>query len=321
MRTDAAPPGNHARAILLRLLAVVAFACMAAAIKLAVAHGASVVETIFYRNLFSLPLVLGWIMLGPGLSAIRVRRPGAHVSRTAIGLVSMLFNFQALAMLPLAEATVISFSAPFFATALSALLLAEPVGRHRWLAVLAGLLGVVLVMQPSGDNFPLAGAAVGVAAALGVASVNVTLRQIAGTETPTAIVFWFMVGSTIIVGIGLPWFARAHDATTWGLLVLIGVLGGAAQFLNTASLRLAPVSALSPFDYTQLLWVTLLGWLIWDMRPAPETWAGAAVIVASGLYIFRRERVLRRVSVPVLASDGSSVPIFPPRPPTDSSPR
>lgn len=314
-------PEHHGRAILLRLGGVVAFACMGAALKLATMHGAHVIETIFYRNFFSIPVLLVWLRLGPGLAGVRVQRAGAHVGRSLIGLVSMLFNFQAIAMLPLAEATVFGFTAPFFATALSALLLGEAVGRHRWIAVVAGLLGVAVVMQPAGTQIPLAGGLVALAAAIGVASVNVTLRQISGTESPTAIVFWFSIATSVLTGLAMPWFARMHGPATWGLLLLVGLFGVAAQLLNTASLRLAPVSALTPFDYTQLLWVTLIGWLIWDDIPSGATWLGASIIIGSGLYIVHRERKRRQVSVPVLASDGSSVPISPPHHPPDASSR
>ncbi len=293
---------HHGRAVILRLLAGLTFALMAAGVKLAAEHGANVLEILFYRNLFSLPLIIGWVAVGPGLDGLRVQRPSAHLSRAAIGLVSMVLNFQALRMLPLAEATVISFSVPFFATALAALVLAEPVGRHRWSAIAVGLIGVAIAAQPTGSHVPLAGAVVGIAAALGVAAVNVTLRQLGSTETATATVFWFAVASLLATGLLMPWFAQAHDAATWGWLLWVGITGGAAQLLNTASLRLAPVPVLTPFDYTQLVWATILGWLIWNAQPTGATWAGAAIIVASGLYIVHRERRRRLL----LASEGQA---------------
>lgn len=263
---------------------------MAAGVKLASNHGANVLEILFYRNAFSLPLIVGWIALGPGMAGIRVQRPRAHVSRAAIGLFSMVLNFEALRLLPLAEATVISFAVPFFATALSAWFLAEPVGRHRWTAIAIGLVGVVVVMQPGASHVPLVGAIVGILAALTVGIVTITLRQLGTTETATATVFWFALASTLVTAVAMPWFAQAHDPLTWGLLLWVGITGGAAQLLNTSSLRLAPVSALTPFDYTQLVWAASLGWIIWGTRPTTETWFGAAIIVASGLYIVHRER-------------------------------
>ncbi|MFC3714476.1 DMT family transporter [Sphingoaurantiacus capsulatus] len=289
-----ASPADYRRAIWLRLAAGLTFAIMAAGVKLASDHGAHVVEIIFYRNLFSLPLVFGWLLVGPGWAGTKVVRPKAHVSRAIIGLTGMVLNFQAIRMLPLAEATVISFSVPFFATALAAIFLAEPVGRHRWTAIAVGLVGVVIVVQPGGSHIEPVAALVGIVAALAVATVTVTLRQLGSTESATATVFWFSIASTIVTGLTMPWFFQAHDAVTWGLLLWVGIAGGAAQLVNTASLRLAPVPVLAPFDYLQLLWAVLLGWLIWQTSPTAATWAGAAVIVASGLYIVHRERALRR---------------------------
>jgi drug/metabolite transporter (DMT)-like permease len=281
---------GHGRAIVLRLLAGIACALMAAGVKLASGRGANVIEIIFYRNAFSLPLIVGWIAMGPRSAGIAVRRPRAHVSRAVVGLAATVLNFQAISMLPLAEATVIGFAVPFFATVLSAWLLGEEVRRHRWLAILIGLVGVLVVVQPGASHVPLAGALVGVAAALGVAAVTVTLRQLGSTESATATVFWFAVTLTVVTGLSMPWLGQAHDPATWMLLLWVGLTGGAAQLLNTASLRLAPVSVLGPFDYTQLVWAAAIGWMIWDATPSPVTWIGAAVIMASGFYVVHRER-------------------------------
>lgn len=290
------PPASDrpGRGVVLRLLAGLTFALMAAGVKLASDHGAHVVEILFYRSLFSLPIVAAWLLFGPGWAGIRVNSGRAHAGRAVLGLAAMMVNFQALSMLPLAEATVISFSVPFFATALAAFFLREKVGPHRWSAIAVGLVGVVVVVQPGSTHIAPLGALVGIVAAFGVASVTVTLRQLSATETVTATVFWFTVASTIATGAAMPWFGANHDATTWWLLLWVGVAGGIAQLFNTASLRLAPIPVLAPFDYMQLLWATLLGWLIWQTRPTPATWAGAAIIVASGLYIVHRERRLRR---------------------------
>ncbi|MDO9489808.1 MAG: DMT family transporter [Sphingomonadaceae bacterium] len=294
MPTRVSSPDQQRRGVRLRLAAGLMFALMAAGVKLASDHGAHIVEILFYRNALSLPLIVGWLAIGPGMAGIRVMRPRAHVSRGVIGLSAMLLNFQALSMLPLAEATVISFSVPFFATALAAFFLSEAVGWHRWSAIAVGLIGVLVVVQPGSAHIAPLAALVGIAAALGVAGVTVTLRQLGATETATATVFWFGIASTIVAGLAMPWFAQAHDALTWGLLLWVGITGGIAQLFNTASLRLAPVPVLAPFDYMQMLWAVLLGWLVWDMAPTGATWAGAAIIVASGLYIVHRERRLRR---------------------------
>jgi drug/metabolite transporter (DMT)-like permease len=274
----------------LRLLAIAFLALMLTAIKLAGERGVNLVETLFYRQFLSLPIVLGWLWLGPGLASVRTQRLGAHGIRTAAGLGGMALNFLSVLLLPLAEATTISFTVPIFATILSALLLKEHTGIHRWSAVIIGFLGVLVMVGPNSGHFPLLGAGVAIAAALGVAVITILLRQIGKTEAAPTTVFWFTLLSIPPLGLLMLFSAQNHDLATWGLLLLLGLAGGAAQLCLTGALRWAPVSVVMPMDYTSLIWATFFGWLIWDHWPGSATWAGAVLIVASGLYIAWRER-------------------------------
>jgi drug/metabolite transporter (DMT)-like permease len=286
------PEQNRLLGILLRIGATTAFGFMAAAIKLGYEAGVGTVELIFYRFAFGLPPLLLWIAWSRTPAAWRTTRPLAHVTRGAIGLTSMTLAFSALDYLPLAEATTIGFAAPLFAVMLSALVLKEPVGRHRWSAVAIGLIGVLIVMRPAGQHLPLLGLMIAVGAAVGVACVTITIRQIGRTEGTETIVLWFTTLSLAAVGLLMPFNAAAHDAHSWLILAAIGTFGGTAQLLLTASLRYAPVAVIAPFDYIQLLWAVLFGWLIWSVHPVATTWAGAAVIIASGLYTLYREHKL-----------------------------
>jgi drug/metabolite transporter (DMT)-like permease len=218
----------------------------------------------------------------------------AHVWRALVGLSTMLLAFSALAYLPLAESTTIGFAAPLFAVMLSALVLKEQVGRHRWSAVLLGFVGVLLVMRPEGEDLPAIGLGLAVAAAFGVGVVTITIRQIGLTEHPQTTVLWFSLLSMLALGTLLPAYGQLHDARTWAILFALGTFGGLGQLFLTASLRFAPVSVVVPFDYTQLLWAVLLGWLIFADEPPTTTWAGAAIIIASGLYTLYREHKLGR---------------------------
>lgn len=278
-------------AIGLRVVAMACLAIMFAAVKLANQRGVHIMETLFYRQFLSLPLVLIWLWFGPGLASVRTGRLGAHASRTAAGLVGMVLNFFSVILLPLAEATTIGFTVPIFATILSALILKEATGIHRWGAVLAGFLGVLVMVQPGTSHFPLMGLLIAIGAALMVAIVSILLRQIGRTEAVPTTVFWFTVLSLPPLGAGMMFVAQNHDLFTWGLLAILGIAGGAGQLCLTASLRWAPVSVVTTMDYTSLLWATLLGWLIWDHWPGESTWAGAGLIVTSGLYIAWRERI------------------------------
>jgi len=295
------PPQRRLLGIALRIGAASCFGCMGGAIKLGYAAGASTVELGFYRFLFGLVPLLAWIARSGNRDVWRTERPAAHFWRAVLGLTTMLLTFSALSYLPLAEATTIAFAAPLFAVVLSATALKEQVGRHRWSAVAMGFVGVLLVMQPHGERFPAIGLALAITAALGVGAVAITLRQIGRTEGTQTIVLWFTCLSLIGLGVLMPFYGRAHDGRTWLILVALGGFGGLGQLLMTASLRYAPVSAVVPFDYVQLLWAVLLGWLLFTDHPAATTWAGAAVIVASGLYTVYREHVLGREKVRDLA--------------------
>ncbi|WP_444858934.1 DMT family transporter [Sphingosinicella sp.] len=278
----------------LRLGATGSFALMAALIKLASDRGVSAPELVFYRSLFAIPPLFVWIAASTTPGRWRTKRPLAHLTRGAIGVTSMFLSFGALTLLPLAEAVTLSFIAPLFAVALSALLLAEPVGRHRWTAVAIGLLGVVVVMQPAGTGLSPLGLGLAVAGALSVAAATITIRQIGRTESTQSIVLWFTLICTAAGAATLPVFGQLHDGATWALLVALGTFGGIGQLLMTASLRAAAVGAVVPFDYAHLIWAALLGWLIWDSYPRATTWAGAAIIIASGLYTIWREHKLGR---------------------------
>ena len=294
---SAAVDQNRLLGIALRVGAATSFGFMAAMIKLGSEAGVSLPELAFYRFAFGLPPLLAWIAWTGNFGAWRTQRPMAHFWRGVIGLSTMALAFSALTFLPLAEAATIGFVAPLFSVMLSALILSEPVGRHRWSAVALGFVGVLIVMRPSGGNLPAEGLALALLAAFGVAAVTITSRQIGRTESTPTTVLWFTLFSMAVTGALLPFFGQAHDARTWAILAALGLFGGMGQLFLTSALRFAPVSVVVPFDYTQLLWAVLLGWAIWDTQPPSTTWAGAAVIVASGLYTLYREHKLGREKV------------------------
>jgi drug/metabolite transporter (DMT)-like permease len=285
---------NRLLGIALRIGAASCFAGMAAAIKLGDQAGVRLPELAFYRFAFGLPPLLIWIALTRNPGAWRTQRPLAHLTRGAIGLTTMVLAFAALTYLPLAEAATIGFAAPLFSVALSALILGEPVGRHRWGAVALGFAGVLIVMRPGGSHLPGTGLILALLGALGTAAVTITLRQIGRSEATPTIVLWFTCFSMAIASLALPFYGQAHDGPTWAILVALGLFGGLGQLFLTSALRFAPVSVVVPFDYTQLIWAVLLGWLLFGTRPAASTWAGAALIVASGLYTLFREHKLGR---------------------------
>ncbi len=279
----------------LRLLAVALLSVMFACVKLLSERGVGVIESLFYRQSILFLVVLVWIGgsalvgKGPNLAAIRTQRPRAHFIRMVVGITAMGFNFWSYTLLPMAEAATIGFAVPIFATALAALLLKEPTGMHRWGAVAAGFIGVLIVLQPGGAHINAFGGLVAIVAAFLTASVTIVIRRLGSTESAATIVFWFALTSLVPLIPALLVMGEWHMPQHWGLIALMGLAGGLAQISLTAALRLAPVALVVPMDYTGLLWSSLIGLLLFAQWPVAATWLGAPVIMASGLYILWRE--------------------------------
>lgn len=287
--TRAARPHRPLMAIALRLTAVICLSIMFITVRIVDQRGVHVVESLFYRQALALPFVVAWLSMSGGLGAVRTQRIGVHASRMLLGMTGMLLNFLSYILLLPAEAATIGFTMPIFGTILSALILRETTGVHRWSAVLIGFVGVLVMIRPDADHFPIQGVAVAIAGALVTASVSLVLRALGRTESAGVVVFWFTTLSMVPLGIAMPFFAQGHDLLTWGLLLLIGGFGGIAQLCLTASLRWGPVSVVLPMDYSAIIWTTLLGVAIGENWPMLTTWIGAALIIASGLYIAWRE--------------------------------
>ena len=267
---------------------------MAALIKLASDRGVNLVEIIFWRQLTSIPLMLCWVMATGGLAMLATKRASAHAVRALYGFVGMLCGFGSVMMLPLAEATTLSFTAPLFATILSIILLRDAVGIWRWGAVLAGFAGILIIAQPGSGNLPLLGAAIGLTGAFFVALISIQVADLNRTDRAEGIVFWFSVASTLLALPAMPFFMQPHGQTDILLLLGIGIVGTVGQLLITLALRFGRVASVIVMDYTALFWATLYGWFIWGTLPGPWTWVGAPLIVGAGLLITWRETVLAR---------------------------
>lgn len=292
MTTDIAPGRARLLPLGMRLFDISCLSAMTVLIKLASESQVRLPEIMFWRQALAVPVVLLAVLAGPGLASLRTQRFGAHIKRTAMGLTAMALNFGAIILLPLAEQTTLGFAVPIFATILSALVLKERVGLHRGMAVLAGFMGVLIVVQPGGSHIPPLGALVGLSSAIMISFTALQIRDMGRTEAAMTTVFWFSALSVVPIGLLLPYFASSHDAYEWLLLAGIGILGGIGQIGVTAALRLAPVATVMGMDYVALIWSTLFGWLIWSQVPGPATWIGASIIIGSGLYIALREHRL-----------------------------
>ncbi|MBI1779391.1 MAG: DMT family transporter [Proteobacteria bacterium] len=249
-------------------------------------------EIVFFRHAFA--LVPAFWMLGKsgGIASLKTRRIGMHLFRLAGGMSSMTLGFLALALIPVADVTAYSFAAPLLITALSVPLLGEQVGPHRWSAVVAGFIGVLIMVRP-GTGAIQPGALVALAATLGSAVVALTMRQLGHTETTASIVVTYSGLAGIVSGLTLPFWWVTPNWLELAALAILGLGGGAAQYWYTKALNLAPVSVISPLNYTGLIWAVLMGYVFWGEVPEQSTLVGALIIVASSLYILYRETVRR----------------------------
>jgi drug/metabolite transporter (DMT)-like permease len=288
--TLAAPvPGTRksrpARGIALMLLAVVGWVCMDTIGKYMVGNGYPVGQVVWARYAFHFLVMLPVVLRGA--VAVRTSRPLLQILRSLLLLAVTALVYLSLRTLPLATVNAIGFLAPLLITALSVPLLGERVGIRRWLAVLAGLAGVVIVIRPSPDMEPFL--LVPVLIALVNAFYQITTRVLSRTDAPTTTLFWTAIGGLVVTSAALPLSWTAPDALGWALMVALGVLGCVSHWLMIEAYSEAPAAAVAPFVYTQLVWVIPVGYLLFGDFPDAWTLVGAAVIVASGLYAFYRE--------------------------------
>jgi drug/metabolite transporter (DMT)-like permease len=274
------------------LLQAFLFSAMDALVKLAtVRHPTG--QIIFFRNLFALVPLYFFIRQAGGLGILRTQRLGQHILRSLGGIASMFCLFLAYAYMPLADAMAIATAGPIFLTALSVPLLGEHVGWRRWAAVFAGFIGILIITRPGSGVFGVA-ALLPLAGAFFYALAMVQIRKLSTSEPPVRIVFYFTIAAVVLGGASLPWQWVTPTPLSLVYLVGIGLVGGFAQMAMTHAFRLAPVAVVAPFDYTSLVFATGFGYAIWGQVPDRFVWAGAAIVIASGLYILHRETVRRR---------------------------
>jgi len=269
------------------LTAVLFFAVMDATAKWLGARYPPI-EIVSFRYLFGLVPAVLLIWYGGGLPALKMRRPLLHGLRAGLLFASLLSFFTGLRALPLAEAIAYLFTAPLFVALLSGPLIGEAVGSRRWLAVVTGFVGVLIMVRPGGGAFRPE-ALWALAAALAIALAMLLTRRMVRTETNVSIFFYTNVGAGIasLPFLALDWH-RPEAADLW-LFALVGVLGGTAAYLMVVAYRQAPAALVAPFEYTALVWGAILGWLLWGEQPGPTVWIGAAVIVLAGFYLTRWE--------------------------------
>ena len=248
---------------------------------------------VFFRYLLALALTLVIVWRAGGLSLLATGHPLLQALRGLMLVSSTWLNFFAISHLQLAQTAAISFTIPLWVCALSVPLLGEAVGLRRWIAVLVGFLGVLVIMRPGTDDFHPA-MLLSVMAAICGALYNIATRKVGGRDRAETSLFYVGLVGSLGAALPLPWHWQMPEGTQWLFLVGMGLCGGIGHFMLIQAHRLAPAAALSPFVYTQIVWMILLGFLMFGDVPDLWTLIGAMVVIASGLFVFARERRLGR---------------------------
>lgn len=280
---------SHAlRGVLIMLFAVASFATMDAGMKLLTPHYPPV-QIAALRGMASLPFVCVWIAATTGFGTLRRVRFGLQLLRGALGVVMLSGFAYGVRTLPLATAYTLFFIAPMLITALSGPVLGEQVGRGRWIAILLGLCGTLVVLRPTGEGMAsFAGFAVLIAAA-GYAVAVLVVRVLSRTDSTQSSVFWWLALMSLGAGVlaAPDWVPiRSEHAL---LIAGVGLFGALGQYAITVAFTRAEASVIAPFEYSALAWGLLYDGLLWHQLPDRWTWIGAAIIVAAGLYLLRHE--------------------------------
>lgn len=251
----------------------------------------SVIEIAFYRNLIaSIPFLIMVFVFGKREILVIRSKPAAVGIRAVLGSVSLMTTFAAFTLMPMAETTVLLFTASLFIPILGVIFLREHVGPYRWTAIAVGFVGVIIMASPAGQVNTL-GVTIALVASLMHATLQIILRYLGRYESPETVVFYFVVIGTFVTALPLPFVAVTPTLAEVPLLFGVGLSGAAAQWLLSVAFRNAPAAVVTVFNYSGIVWATLFGWMIWSDWPLPTVLAGAVIVIASnGLIIWRESR-------------------------------
>ncbi len=287
------PP--NVRGALWMIIAAVSFAIMATMMKVLGEQFHSFQVT-FFRAVFALLIVLP-IAVSVGRTGFRTQRPGLHAVRGLTGAISNFCLVFATAVLPLADAVAYTFTKPLFMTMLAAVMLAEVVGRHRWVAVAVGFIGVLVMMRPGGGGVqPEAFVALG--GAFMFALTNILVKQLSETEKPVTIMLYAACTTTLLLAVPAALVWQTPDMEALIFAALLGLAGTVNQYFIIRAFAVAEASAVIPFDYTRLIWSALIGYMFFSELPDSFTIAGAMIIIGAAYYIARREAQLGKAVRP-----------------------
>ena len=273
-------------------LSIIGFSLMDVIVKWSVDY--PVGQVLFFRGFFGIIFYFFIIPRERLHDFYKTKRPGLHSLRCLAGLIAIIAIFIALRKLPLATVVSISFAAPIFTTIFSIFLLSEKVGIYRWLAVLVGFIGILIITEPGISNlniyyiFPII-------FCLGLSYVAITLRQLSTTEPVWLISLFFSIAITFLSFLTLPFGWVMPSFNHFLILSLVGIFGGVSNLWLSQSYKYSEVSLVTPLKYLTLVFAIIFGYFIWDEIPTIKTLIGALLVIVSTLIIFKREIYKKKI--------------------------
>ena len=248
----------------------------------------SLIQIVFFRSIFAFIPILIFALRDNDFTFVS-QKWGMHLLRSLFSSLALICFIASFRMIPLADAYSLTFSCPLFMTALCVAFLKEKVPLQRWFAVSLGFVGVLIIMRPGTTAFQIGGMVALLGGFFNAVSL-IYVRALSGTESNTLIVSTFTLMSVLLSGILVPFYWQPMDTVVLLPLVVIGILGGTAQYAMTQAFRQAPVSVVAPFDYAALLWALGFGYLFWGDLPNWYMATGCVIVIGSGMYLIQHEK-------------------------------
>jgi len=273
--------------ILLMITSVGTLAALDSAVKIVANEGMHPFQIVFFRILFGVVALLP-LFMRVGFSRLKTARPGFHLVRGVVHSSSMIAWFYAITVVPLADATALSFIIPVYASLGAILFLGEPTDKIRWLAVVLGLAGMLVILRPGFAEINL-GAWLVVGSAIAVAISKLMAKSLARTDSPETIVFYMSLTITVVSFFPALTVWTWPSMEVWFWLMALGVGGSFAHVVQTHAYRVGDVTAVEPVSYFRLIWAALFAFILFGEIPSLWTWIGTAIIVTGALLLTRHE--------------------------------
>jgi len=255
-------------------------------------------EMVFFRNLFGFLFILPVVWIA-GIDKVKTKRIKMHGLRAVFGTAAMSCWFIGVSLIPLSEATALSFTIPLFTTLGAALVLGEVVRRYRWMALVVGFAGALIILRPGIEKIEL-GALIVLASSVFISCALLAVKHLSSSEHPTAIVFYMGLFMTplSLIGASTVWVWPEPEHYPW--LIAMGVIASVGQIGMAKAMKAADASVSMPFSFTNMIFASLIGYFFFGETVDTWTWVGAGVVFGATLYIVRREAKLARERLPTV---------------------